>query len=145
MLNQWIVHWTHPILVCRRWGLVPSLSSSSVGCPHLPGVSPQWWKQHYQYILLAIAHSIIFPRHQIWHLLYNLVTPIEAHGCITKHHTFNQKKAQLESSVLQDCSDIKIMYMSHNKIFISLESTPNTSCCARCFFTKNAWLCRSAN
>ena len=35
----------------------------------------------------------------------------EAHGCITKRHTFNQK-AQQESSVLQDCGDIKITYMS---------------------------------
>ena len=62
---------------------------------------------------------IIFPRHQIWRLSYNLVTPIEAHGCITKHHIFNQK-AQQESSVLQDCGDIKIMYMSHNKFSFPL-------------------------
>ena len=67
---------------------------------------------------------IIFPRHQIWHLSYNLVTPIEAHGYNTKCHIFNQK-AQQESSVLQDCGDIKIMYMSHDRIFISIELTPN--------------------
>ena len=78
---------------------------------------------------------IIFPRHQIWCLSYNLVTPIEAHSCITKHHIFNQK-AQQESSVLQDCGHIKITYMSHNKFFISVELVPNTPCCARCFFTK---------
>ena len=28
------------------------------------------------------------------------------------------------------------MYMSHNKILVSVELTPNTSCCARCFFTQ---------
>ena len=76
---------------------------------------------------IAFSHlflSIIFPRHQIWCLSYNLVTPIEAHSCITKHHIFNQK-AQQESSVLQDCSDIKITYMSQDKIFVSIELTPN--------------------
>ena len=67
---------------------------------------------------------IILPRHQIWHLSYNLVTPIEAHSCITKCHIFNQK-AQQESSVLQECGDIKITYMSHDKIFVSIELTPN--------------------
>ena len=34
--------------------------------------------------------------------------------------------AQQESSVLQDCSDIKIMYMSHDKISIFIELTPNS-------------------
>ena len=72
----------------------------------------------------VLAILIIFPRLQIWCLSYNLVTPIEPHGCITKHHIFNQR-AQQESSVLQDCSDIKIMYMSHDKIFVSIELTPN--------------------
>ena len=93
----------------------------------------------------SCTFSIIFPRHQIWYLLYNLVTPIEAHSCITKHHIFNQK-AQQESSVLQDCSDIKIMYMSHDKVFISIELTPN-GCVTLLvvqgvFSQKNAWLCR---
>ena len=37
---------------------------------------------------------------------------------------FNQK-AHLESSVLQDCGDIKITYMSRDRIFISIELTPN--------------------
>ena len=67
---------------------------------------------------------IIFPRHQIWHLLYNLVTPIEDHGCIAKHHIF-KLKPQNELSVLQDCGDIKNMYMLQDKIFVSVELTLN--------------------
>ena len=80
------------------------------------------WKALFLYFFTI---SIIFPRHQIWHLSYNLVTPIEDHGCITKHHIFNLKP-QNESSVLQDCGDIKITYMLHDKIFISLELTLNS-------------------
>ena len=70
------------------------------------------------------VETIIFPRHQIWHLSYNLVTPIEDHGWITKCHIFNPKP-QNELSVLQDCGDIKIMYMLHDKIFVSVELTRN--------------------
>ena len=67
---------------------------------------------------------IIFPRHQIWHLSYNLVTPIEDQGCIAKRHIF-KLKPQNKLSVLQDCGDIKIMNMLHDKIFVSVELTLN--------------------
>ena len=38
-----------------------------------------------------IQVSTIFPRHQIWHLSYNLVTPLDGHSSRPKDHIRKSK------------------------------------------------------
>ena len=63
--------------------------------------------------ILSIPYSTIFPRHQIRHLSYNLVTPLDGHSSHPKDH-IRKAKALSEWSCSKEHCDIKIFDTSHN-------------------------------
>ena len=69
--------------------------------------------------------STIFPRHQIWRLSYNLVTPLDGHSSRPKDH-IRKAKALSECSCSKEHRDIKIFDTSHDTFltYIGLKFNP---------------------
>ena len=63
--------------------------------------------------ILCLWLMTIFPRHQIWCLSYNLVTPLDGHSSRPKDH-IRKVKALSECSCSKEHRDIKIFDTSQD-------------------------------
>ena len=73
----------------------------------------QWPNIHDLNFWHMINILTIFPRHQIWRLSYNFVTPLDGHSSRPKDH-IRKAKALSECSCSKEHRDIKIFDTSHD-------------------------------